>query len=452
MKGSSLSRTIRTVGPIDFAKNGDIHLAYSVTGDGPVDLMLVPTWFSNLDMYEDLPQIRRALGYFPASTRLIMWDRRGSGLSDRLTGPATLEEGMDDLLTVLDAVGSEKAALVGVNESGSLCALTAATHPERVSHLILYGSYATTVQQDDYPWAPAPEQRAEEVSLLTEYWGSVAAAFMLKPALGENEEVQEWARRWQRNSVSRDAVPLFYESLVHTDVRRILPTIKVPTLVLHRKGDSLVPIDNSRYIADKISDSILVELEGDDHIPFLGDWKSIADEIEEFVIGERSGPPDDRVLATLLFTDVVGSTEKAAELGDSEWRALLDEHDRVVLKHLERFDGKLVKSTGDGVLATFDGPARALRCASSMCKAMDSIGLAIRAGVHTGEVEVRGEDVGGIAVHIGARVVALAQAQEVLVSGSVPPLIAGSGIEFEERGEHELRGIPGTWPLYAVAR
>ena len=435
---------------IRYATNGDIHLAYSVEGEGPVDVMIVPTWFSNLDLYEDLPEVDRALKHFAPSARLIMWDRRGSGLSDRLPGPATLEEGMDDLLAVLDAAGSETAALFGLNESGSLCALTAAAHPERVSHLILYGTYATTVRQDDYPWAPTPEEREQEVSLLTQYWGTEAAAFMLKPALAVDETFARWARRWQRNSVSQDVVPLFYESLVHTDVRRVLPTIKVPTLVLHRKDDPVVPIDNGRYMADKIPGAKFVELEGDDHIPFFGDWKSVTDEIEEFVLGERSTPMDDRVLATLLFTDIVGSTEKAAELGDSAWRERLDEHDALAVKYLGRYGGTLVKSTGDGILATFDGPARAIRCALAFCKAVASIGLTIRAGVHTGEVEVRGNDVGGIAVHIGARVAATAEAQEVLVSGAVPPLIAGSGIDFTERGVHQLKGVPGDWTLFAA--
>ena len=435
---------------IQFAKNGEIHLAYSVQGDGPIDIMLVPPWFSNLDLFDEYLPIERALAQFPPSARLIMWDRRGAGLSDRLCGPATLEEGMDDLLCVLDAAGSEKAALFGLNESGSLCALTAASHPERVSHLILYGTYATTIRQDDYPWAPSPEERTEQVALLTEFWGTAAAPFIMNPSMVGDEGFDSWARRWQRNSVTRDAVPLFYDTLVHTDVRRVLPTIKVPTLVLHRKGDQVVPIDNGRYLAAKIPGAVLKELEGADHIPFFGDWQALAAEIDEFVLGERFTPADDRVLATLLFTDIVGSTEKAIEVGDSRWRALLDEHDAITKRQLQRFEGRLVKSTGDGVLATFDGPARALRCGLALSRSMRSIKLEIRAGVHTGEVEVRGEDVGGIAVHIGARVAALAEPGEVLVSGSVPPLIAGSGIEFEERGVHELRGIPGSWPLFAV--
>ena len=435
---------------IQFAKNGDLHLAYSIQGDGPIDIMLVPPWFSNLDLFADYLPIERALGQFPPSARLIMWDRRGAGLSDRLCGPATLEEGMDDLLCVLDAAGSEKAALFGLNESGSLCALTAASHPERVSHLILYGTYATTIRQDDYPWAPTPEERAEQVALLTEFWGTAAAPFIMNPSMVGDEDFDSWARRWQRNSVTRDAVPLFYDTLVHTDVRRVLPTIKVPTLVLHRKDDQVVPIDNGRYLAEKIPGAVLKELEGADHIPFFGNWQTLAAEIDEFVLGERSTPVDDRVLATLLFTDIVGSTQKASEVGDARWKGLLDEHDAIIKRHLNRFEGRLVKSTGDGVLATFDGPARALRCGLSLTKAMKGIGLSIRAGVHTGEVEVRGQDVGGIAVHIGARVADLADAGEVLVSGSVPPLIAGSGIEFDERGAHELKGVPGTWQLYAV--
>lgn len=443
--------TSRAMNEIQYAMNGGVHLAYWVQGEGPADIMIVPPWFSNLDMYEDFPPIDRALRQFPPSARLIMWDRRGSGLSDRLVGPATLEEGMDDLLAVLDAADSESAALFGLNESGSLCALTAATHPERVSHLILYGTYAATIRQEDYPWAPTPEERAEQVELITEHWGTSAAPFMMNPSTVDDEAFQRWARRWQRNSVTPDAVPLFYETLVNTDVRRVLPTIKVPTLVLHRRGDQVVPIENGRYLADKIPDAKLVELDGDDHIPFFGDWQSVADEVDEFVLGERFTPVDDRVLATLLFTDIVDSTAKASQLGDTGWRAVLDEHDAIAKKHLDRFSGKLVKSTGDGMLATFDGPARAIRCALSMCEALHKIGLSIRAGVHTGEVEVRGQDVGGIAVHIGARVMSLAEKHEVLVSGTVPPLIAGSGIGFEERGVHTLRGVPGEWHLFVAS-
>lgn len=443
---------VANISPMDevsYARNGDIHLAYKISGTGPVDFLLTPTWFSNLDLYAEFPPMANALRQMPRQARVIMWDRRGSGLSDRLCGPATLEEGMDDLLTVLDAAGSEKAALFGLNESGSLCALTAATHPERVSHLILYGSYATTIKQDDYPWAPTPEERDMQVQFLIEGWGT-ALAGMMNPASGMDKEFLDWAAKWQRNSVSPDAVPLFYEALTTTDVRHVLPTISVPTLILHRKQDEVVPFENGLYLAEKIPGAKLVELEGGDHIPFLGDWNTVTQEIDRFVIGDAGDSGEDRVLATLMFTDIVCSTEKAAEIGDSRWRALLDQHDLVLERQLKRFQGKLVKTTGDGSLATFDGPARAVRCAAALQRSVNSLGLQLRIGIHTGEVELRGADISGIAVHIAARVATVAEPGEILVSASVPPLIAGSGLEFVDRGEHELKGVPGRWKIHAL--
>ncbi len=433
---------------ISFARNGDVRLAYKVMGSGPVDVVLVPPWFSNLDMYDDLPQLARALEALPRMARIIMWDRRGAGLSDRLCGPGTLEEGMDDLLAVMDAAGSGTAALLGLNESGALCALTAASHPERVSHLILYGSYATTIRQDDYPWAPTPEERRLQAQFLIDGWGTPLAAAMNPVAV--DDEFTEWAARWQRNSISQDAVPLFYEALTKTDVRHVLGTIQVPTLVLHRRHDVIVPFENSLYLAEKIPGAEHVELEGEHHIPFFGDWRAIADEIDRFVTGGGRPSDPDRVLATLMFTDIEGSTELASKMGDTRWRELLDKHDATTRRLLDRFQGKLIKSTGDGILATFDGPARAVRCGLQLVKAVETLGLGVKVGIHTGEVELRGQDIGGIGVHIAARVVALAETGRVTVSGAVPPLIAGSGLEFEDKGTHELKGVPGRWNLHAV--
>ena len=434
--------------PVHYAKNGDVHLAYRVLGDGPIDIMFVPIWTSNLDMYDAWEPVARSLEAFTRFGRLIVWDRRGTGLSDRTHGIATLEEGMDDLLAVLDHAGSDQAALIGFNESGSLCALTAATHPDRVSGLVLYGSFAATVRQEDYPWAPTPEERNEQIAFMLEHWGSEDFAFILNPASHSDPSFRVWAGRWQRNSVTRDALPAAYDVLARTDVRHVLPLIRVPTLVLHRRDDPLVIVDNGRYLAEKIPSATYVELEGEHHIPFLGDWETIVEEVEEFLTGGRSQREPDRVLATILFTDIVGSTEKASELGDSAWKDLLDRHDAIVRTELARANGRLVKSVGDGVLATFDGPARAIRCACRIRERISELGLQTRAGLHTGEVEMRGEDVGGIAVHICARVAERAAAGELLVSGAVPSLVAGSGIEFEEAEETELRGVPGRWRMY----
>lgn len=436
---------------MQFADNDGVHLAYRVMGDGPVDLMLVPTWASNLDLLDELPQIQRGLDRLASFSRVILWDRRGSGLSDRLCGMATLEEGMDDILAVLDAAGSERAALFGLNESGALCMLFAATYPERVSHLILYASFATTTWQPDYPWGQKPEERDQQIEAIIQLWGRPDTAMMVNPTMARDEGFLDWASRWQRGSVTHDALPEYFRILGKTDVRHVLETIRVPTLVLHRREDWIVPVDNGRFLAKKIPGAKFVELEGTDHVPFFGDWESIADELEEFSTGTRRAREPDRVLATILFTDIVGSTEKASALGDRRWRELLDSHDETVSKRLDRWQGRLVKATGDGLLATFNGPARAIRCASEICSSLSSLGLEVRCGLHTGEVEVRGDDVGGIAVHIGARVMERARPGEILVSSSIPPLIAGSGVQFEERGSHKLKGVDGEWPLYSVA-
>lgn len=435
---------------MQFATNGGIHIAYRVWGSGPLDLTYVPTWFSNLDLVDELPAIARGIDRMASFARLIMLDRRGAGLSDRLPGMATLEEGMDDLNAVLDAAGSERTALFGFNESGPLCALYAATFPQRVSHLILYATFATTMWQPDYPWGQKPEDRDEQIAAIIALWGVHGAGAMLSPESAGDERFLRWAGRWQRNSVTRDVLPEYFRILEKTDVRHVLETISVPTLVLHRTADAIVPVDNGRYLAEKIPGARLVELDGTEHPPFFGDWEGVVDEVEEFVTGSRHGRSGNRVLATILFTDIVGSTEKAAALGDSRWRDLLDSHDETVAALLERWQGRLVKATGDGLLATFDGPARAIRCASQMCSRLSSLGLQVRCGLHTGEVEVRGDDVGGIAVHIGARVMELAGPGEILVSSAIPPLIAGSGVTFEERGSHALKGVDGEWPIYAV--
>jgi class 3 adenylate cyclase/pimeloyl-ACP methyl ester carboxylesterase len=436
---------------VQFATNEGIHIAYRVWGDGPVDFTYVPTWASNLDLVDQYPPIARGIDRVSSFARLIMLDRRGSGLSDRLPGMATLEEGMGDLTAVLDAAGSERTALFGFNESGPLCALYAATYPDRVSHLILYATFATTMWQPDYPWGQKPDERDHQIFWITEMWGVKGAGAMLAPESADDDRFLEWAGRWQRSSVTRDALPEYFRILEKTDVRHVLDTIQVPTLVLHRSKDSIVPIDNGRYLAERIPGAKYVELEGTEHVPFFGDWEALADELEEFVTGSRHPRESNRVLATILFTDIVGSTEKATALGDKRWRELLDSHDDATSALLERWQGRLVKATGDGLLATFDGPARAIRCASQMCSRLSSLGLEVRCGLHTGEVEVRGDDVGGIAVHIGARVMELARPGEILVSSAVPPLIAGSGVVFEERGSHSLKGVDGEWPVYAVS-
>lgn len=436
--------------PIQYAQNGDINIAYQVRGEGPIDVVFVPPWFSNLDLIDGYPTTARGIERFSSIARFITFDRRGSGLSDRLCGQATLEEGVDDLFTVLDAVGSEQATLFGMNEAGSLCIMAAASHPARVSALVLYGSFATTLWQPDYPWAPRPEQRAAEVEFIIETWGNENVAGLVNPSASLDPAFVEWSAKWQRGSVSKDALPRAYEILGKTDVRHLLPSIRVPTLVLHRNKDAVVPIDNGHYLAERIPGAKFVELEGEDHIPFLGDYDAVADEVEEFLTGERPAREAERVLATIMLVDIAESSRRASEMGDQRWRELIDRFEDMARQELIRFQGRLVKTTGDGMLATFDGPARALRCACRVAERSEVMGLGLRTGVHTGEVERHGEDLVGIAVHIAARVSDLAEPSEVLVSSSVPPLVAGSGIDFEDRGVHQLKGIEGDWHVLRV--
>lgn len=437
--------------PVRFTERDGTHIAYQVRGDGPRDFFFVPPWFSNLDLLEGHGAIRDGLDRLMGFARIITFDRRGAGLSDRMCGPAPLEENVGDVLAVMDAAGSERATLFGMNEAGALSAVFAATHPERVSSLILYGSYAATLWQPDYPWAPRPEEREQEVQALIAAWGTETIVGLVSPSRNTDREFLSWAMRWMRGSVSKDALPIAYELLSKTDVRQVLATINVPTLVLHRTNDPVVAVDNGRYLAEHIPGARYVELPGDDHLPFLGEWASLADEIQEFLTGERPHDEHHRVLATILFTDIVDSSGKLAAIGDTRWSKILDRYEEILREEVVRFQGRVVKTIGDGALATFDGPARAIRCACRLSDRLEDLDITIRSGIHTGEVERRGDDLSGIAVHIAARVSELAGASEVLVSGAVPPLVAGAGIEFEDRGVRELPGIPGEWRVLKVA-
>jgi class 3 adenylate cyclase len=410
--------------------------------------MFVMPWFSNLDLLESLPAVRRSLERYGSFASLIVYDRRGSGLSDRLCGTATLEEGMDDLIAVLDDAGAERVSLFGLNESGALCALMAATHPDRVTSLVLYGTYATTTWHPDYPWGQKPEDRDMQVGWICENWGTDEVAEVM--FAGTDERTKRWGVSWTRSSVSRDALPKAFEILSRTDVRHVLPSIRVPTLVMHRVGDVAIPVANGHYLAERIPGAKLVELPGEVHFPFFGDTDPLHDEIESFLTGQPPARSTQRVLATILFADIVGSTEKAAEVGDARWRQILDEWDEVAGSEVARAGGTLIKTIGDGILATFDGPARGIRCARTISREARAMDLMIRAGLHTGEIETRGDDIGGLAVHICERVMRLAAPGEVLVSGAVPPLVAGAGLSFEARGEHDLKGIEGRWQIHAV--
>ena len=436
---------------IEYARSGDINIAYTTLGQGDRDLLFLSPWVSNLDVVLESPSVERGFDTLSNIGRMILFDRRGTGLSDRLCGIGTLEEGMDDALAVLDAVGTEKVALMAVHEAGGLAMLLAATHPERVSGLVLYGSFASTTWHEDYPWGQKPEEREVQIEYVTSTWGKPdGIAALVDPKAAQDDHFKQWWAKWQRNSLSPDAIRSGFEILAQTDVRSVLPAIKVPTLILHRSGSPAVPIENAYYLNEHIPGSKLVELEGDEFLPFLGDSQAIVDEVEEFLTGSRTPRDSERILSTLLFADIVDSTSAATQMGDQRWKTLLDGVDSTVGRQIEWHGGRLIKRLGDGYLATFDRPAQAVRAAARICREAKSHGVEFRCGLHTGEIELRGDDIGGIAVHIAARIVAAAGPQEILVSGALPPLVAGSGINFEDKGSHELKGVEGTWTLHAV--
>jgi pimeloyl-ACP methyl ester carboxylesterase len=435
-----------------YTKSGDINIAYQVVGSGPFDLVYVPGWVSHVEESWEEPTLARFLTRLASFSRLILFDKRGTGLSDRVPNDRLpmLEERMDDLRAVMDAVGSERAALFGVSEGGNMSVLFSATYPERTISLVTFGVFAKRLRSDDYPWAPTLEEREETIAFIEQNWGGNMDISDLAPSAAGDEAFKQRMLRLMRRSASPGAATALLRMNTQIDVREVLPAISVPTLVIHRTDDRDSNIEEGRWLAAQIPGARFVELSGQDHLPWVGDADSVLDEIEEFLTGIRRGPSPERVLTTVLFTDVVGSTERAAALGDRAWRELLDEHNQLVRRELDRFRGREVDTAGDGFLATFDGPARAVQCAVAVVQAVGRLGLELRAGVNTGEVELSGEQVRGIAVHTGARIAAAAGAGEVLASETVKALVAGSGIEFEDRGEHELKGIAEPRRLFAV--
>jgi pimeloyl-ACP methyl ester carboxylesterase len=432
-----------------YAKSGDVNIAYQVVGEGPLDLVLVPGFISHLELDWQGAGYAHMLERLSSFARLIRFDKRGTGLSDRPGGLPDLETRMDDVRAVMDAVGCERAALMGYSEGGPLSMLFAATYPERTTSLVLYGTYAKRRDpDDDYPWCATWEERQAYADDVEREWGSEADLGTMAPNAGAADV--EWWRSRARAAASPGAAKALILMNSNIDVRGILATIHVPTLVLHRTGDRDSRPEEGRYIAERIPGATFVELGGDDHSPWF-EPDQILDEVEEFLTGVRRGPEVDRVLATVLFTDIVGSTKRAVELGDRRWRSLLEQHHATVRRELARFRGREVDTAGDGFLATFDGPARAVRCAQAIRGAVRSLGIDITAGVHVGEIEVAdGGAIAGVAVHIGSRVAEQAAPGEVLVSSTVRDLVAGSGLDFEPRGTHQLKGVPGEWRLYAV--
>jgi pimeloyl-ACP methyl ester carboxylesterase len=437
-----------------YAKSGDVNIAYQVVGDGPLDLVLVHGWVQSFDPGWEIEPIRRFYERLASFSRLILFDKRGTGLSDRVPVDdlPTLETRMDDMRAVLDVVGAQRAAVLGHSEGGAMCALFAATYPERTQALVMVGSSARTRWAPDYPIGATDDEIEDLGRLVLEHWGADAVRTLLQqlaPSAADDEELVQAHTRAALRAASPAAAAALTRMSAMIDIRQLLPAIRVPTMVLYRADEVLA--EASRYLGEHIPDARVVELPGADHMPWIGDQAAVLDEIEEFLTGVRPHPALDRVLATVLFTDIVGSTELVADLGDRRWRDVLEQHNAVVRRELDRFRGRELNTAGDGFLATFDGPARAVACAVSIRDAAKVLGLQIRFGLHTGELELAGSDIRGIAVHTGARVAAKAGPGEVLASSTVRDLVAGSGLEFEDRGSHELKGVPGEWHLYAVS-
>jgi class 3 adenylate cyclase len=436
---------------IRYARSGELHIAYQVVGDGPIDILYVPTWISQVEHLWEEPRIRRFFERISTFARLILFDRRGSGLSDPAIDPPMLEEQMDDVLAVLDAAGSERAAIFAQVEGGTMATMFAATHPERARALVMFSPWARIVHDEGYEWANPPDIRARIVDEILAGWGQPGETPGFAPSAAGDQRFAAWFAKLQRLAASPGTARRMLEVMGRYDVRDVLATIRVPTLILNHSDAEAVDPRHARYMAEHIPDARHVELPGRDSLAIFDEDGRILDEIEEFLTGTRHDREPDRVLATVLFTDIVGSTRRAAEVGDDRWGGLLAEHDELTRAELDRFRGRFVKSTGDGVVATFDGPARAIRCAQAISRAVGALGIEVRAGLHTGELEMLNGDVGGLAVHIGARVSEAAGPGEVLVSSTVKDLVVGSRIDFADRGVHDLRGVPGDWRLFAVA-
>ena len=434
-----------------YAKSGDIHIAYQEVGTGELDFVVVPGWLSHLDLWWE------ALGYpdwierLASFCRVILFDKRGTGLSDRDVGDSTLEERMDDLQAVLDAAGSQRAAIFGFSEGGPLSMLFAGTYPERVHALILYATFARATEAPDYPEGAQMRASLDELLRIVETaWGYGQSSLIFAPSVSEIDPSLNFAKRFERGAASPRAARRHLTWIYEIDVRPLARNLQVPTLVMHREGDQAVPVSMGRWLAHNIPEARYFEQPGDDHFPWLGDSVDLADKIQLFLTGSQGSVEIDRVLVTVLFTDIVKSTEHAARLGDRVWHNLLDQHDEIVRSEFARFRGREVNTTGDGFLAVFDGPARAVKCAMGIRDGVRSLGIEIRAGVHTGECERDGDNYAGIAVHTGARVMGQAAAGEVLASSTVKDLVAGSGLRFRDRGTHSLKGVPGEWSLFAA--
>ena len=435
-----------------YARSEDgTNIAYQVHGEGPIDLVFVAGFVSHVELLWEGPGIAGVLRRLASFSRLIIFDKRGQGLSDRPGHPPTLEESMADVRAVMDAAASERAAVFGISEGGPMSIIYAATYPGRVSSLVLYGTYSRMLKAPDFPHGVRPEQLDRWGERIKAEWGGPVGIDLWAPSQMGNRDFEAWWARLLRQGTSPAGAIDLMDLYRDMDVRAVLPTIEVPTLVLHRADDRVVPARQGRYIGEAIPGARYVERQGADHLLTIEDQDALLDEVEEFLTGSRTSSAAERALATILFTDIVGSTERAAEVGDRAWRSLIERHDAIVRRQLVLHRGREIKTLGDGFLAVFDGPARAIRCAEAIRDDLRETGIEIRAGVHTGEVELVGDDIAGMAVNIGARVGAMGSNGEVLVSSTVKELVVGSGIGFEDRGVHRLKGAPDEWHIFAVA-
>jgi class 3 adenylate cyclase len=433
-----------------YTKSGDVHIAYQIIGKGPIDLVFVPGFVSHVEASWKSFTQAKFFNRLASFSRLILFDKRGTGLSDRSSQLFSLEQRMDDVRAVMDAAMSDRAAIFGISEGGPMSILFAATYPERTSPLIMYGAYAKRAWAKDYPFGWRDEEWVAFFDNVENHWGTTKGVDLniWAPSVAHDERVWEDVATYMRLAASPGAVRAVMQMNREIDVRHVLPSIRVPTLITHRIGDRNIRIQQARYMAEKISGAKLIELPGDDHMPWFGDIDSLLGEVEEFLTGVRPEPQADRILATILFTDIARATERAAELGDQKWNHLLTRHHELIREELKRFRGREIDTAGDGFFATFDGPARAISCAKAIQNAVTKLGLNVRIGLHTGECEVIDDKVSGIAVHIGARVVNYAAPGEILVTSTVKDLVAGSGLSFAYRGKYELKGVPGEWHLF----
>lgn len=433
-----------------YARSGDVYIAYQVIGEGPIDLVFVPGFVSHVEASWQSPKRAKFFNRLASFSRLILFDKRGTGLSDRSSQIFSLEQRMDDVRAVMDAVGSNRAAIFGISEGGPMSLLFAATYPERTTALIMYGAYAKRSWSIDYPFGWRDEEWEAFFDNIKRHWGTPQGLDLniWAPSVANDQSVQEDMAAYLRSAASPGAVRAIMEMNRDIDVRHVLSTICVPTLIAHRIGDRNIRIQQAKYMVDRIPGAKLVELPGDDHMAWFGDIDAILGEVEEFLTGVRHEPKPDRVLATILFTDIVGATERAAEVGDHKWSQLLVRHNELIREELKRFRGKEIDNAGDGFFVTFDGPARAISCAKAIRNSLTKLKFDVRIGLHTGECEVMEEKISGIAIHIGARVLDLAGPGEILVTSTVKDLVAGSGLAFTDRGEFELKGVPGEWHLF----